>query len=384
MRANRWLLLPLFACLAFLSVRIWHGLNFVDAHVYLRAFADYAAGANPYHPTTALNFVYPPVFLYAGSWLISVFSLPVVKTVYAVAHIAAALVIPWILYRYYLKASKYSLTVFYLVYVLAPGLSFLLSLDTGNLAVIAFAVMLGAGAIGIRTEKWSYFYCAVFFCATIKITYLPLLLIPLLCSATSQLVPALLCAALVGLGLKAQGWLNAELLGEFWQALHYQTIVLGDVGTGMFGIVFHALAKAHVHSIVIPVCVYAAAALACVGIATLLRLKCGGSPVNSWPAVVLCVAIVAIPRIEYYDLCYACPLMLFVYAEKLRARTFILLYLAAALPALYFRLRMPFTAFDGGYQALAAVLLLIAFLGQLLLQKTNERPVARESLQRLA
>src|SRR5271170_3242441 len=85
--------------------------DLVDARVYAPAVHDWLSGEDAYRitPQVSLLYLYPPVFLYTSGWLARLLTSQVGWMVFLTLHFAAALSLPWMLYRFYLRESDCTL-----------------------------------------------------------------------------------------------------------------------------------------------------------------------------------------------------------------------------------------------------------------------------------
>ena len=323
----------------------------VDAHVYRSAVATWLGGKSPYHFNTTVNFLYPPVFLLVlaaikraifihGSW-----------PLYLTAHGCSTLLLPWLLFRYFLPKHTWSLLRTYWLFFAAPGFLGLLSLWFGNIACICWAAMVTAAVYGLERNRWLLFYIAVFVCGSIKITFLPVLLLPCLCG-NRQFLKSTFCAALTLAGLEVQALMFPNLFAQFREILTLETTNVGDVGKGAFGIFFHLFHLLHVHGLVLPAAGYLIVALLVLGM--LLRLKhiYGDRQPDSWPALVLLGVLFIIPRVQFYDLCLGFPLAFILATRLLRIRRQLLLYAILFLFSLPWFIWTRDRVFNGGYESM--------------------------------
>jgi hypothetical protein len=362
-------LVPILALYYKISPEGFH-FDLVDARVYAVAIHDWLSGEDAYRitPQASLLYVYPPVFLYVAGWLARLLTPQVGWIVYLTLHIVATLALPWILYRFYLLESDCRLQGFYSLFFAAPGFLGLLALRTGNIAVICWAAMLLAGSRGLIRNRWFVFYVVVFLCCSIKITFLPILLLPALCGR-KQWPGIAVCAIAAAAGLWAQRWLTPTLYEHFQRNLKMQGSVMGDMGKGAFGILFHILHKAHHPGLLIPTAGYAIVALAVMAALVALRRRgCAGSFV-SWPALVLTGILFMTPRVNYYDLCFGMPLAIVMLVRVLRIKNPYLLYVCLFGPSIAFLVRSPDTALNGGFEAMT--ILVFFFLTYAGLAKTQ-------------
>ena len=369
------LLVPILALYYKISPEGFH-FDLVDAHVYAVAIHDWLSGQDAYRitPQASLLFVYPPVFLYAVGWLARLLTPQVGWMVFLTLHFAASLALPWILYRSYLRESDCTLPGFYWLFFAAPGFLGLLALRTGNIAVICWAAMLLAGSLGLIRNRWFVFYVVVFLCCSIKITFLPILLLPALCGR-KQWPGIAVCAIAAAAGLWSQRWLAPTLYEHFQRNLKMQASVMGDVGKGAFGILFHILHKAHHHGLLIPIAGYAIVALAVIAALVALSRRGRAGSFVSWPALVLIGILFMTPRVNYYDLCLGFPLAIVMLVRVLEIKNPYLLYVCLFVPSIAFLVRSPDTALNGGYEAMT--ILVFFFLTYAVLAKAQPILVKR-------
>lgn len=358
-RGGLWFLSALLMTVVYfrLSPTSFH-LNFVDAGAYASAIRRWMSGQDPYlyTPDMGMYCLYPPVFIYLGGTLARLFTPHLGWVLYQTLHIAAALSLPWILYRHYLKKSSIGLAVFYLLFFASPGFLGSSALETGNIAIICYAAMLSAGIRGLRLNRWTLFYLAVFCCSSIKITFLPMLLLPLLCGEGKFLSSAG-CAVATVCGLLAQRWIAPSLYSRFTQNLQMQGMRTGEVGRSLFGIFFHILHSLNGPGLlIIPMLAYGSAAIAIIAVLGTLRTRGAKRLLPSWYALVLAGVLFAMPRLEYYDLCIVFPLTFCIFIDTVVPKYPTLLYLFLSIPSLYFLVRTADKATNGGVEALAILL----------------------------
>jgi hypothetical protein len=341
--------------------------GFVDAHVYSTAITSWIEGSDPYAHKEFMNFLYPPVILIVWGYLAKVGSLPILRAAYIGLHLSAALLLPWILYRYYLRKSTWTPTAFYLLFFLSPGLLGLLALDTGNIALICYVAALVAGIAGLQRNRWLSFYLIVFCCAAIKITFLPLLFLPLY-AGNKQLRRTVLCAAAAIVCLATQAWLLPDLYRRFREIVTRQSTQLGDDGWGVFGILVHVAHKAGSTSLLVPALAYGAVATSILVFLTVMKRKRLDSRLPAWPAIVVASILFLMPRVNYYDLCVGFPLIFCLFTQNWRRANTLLLYLSLSVPSLILilLLRLRYTAFNGGFEALIMLGMLTAIFRTLL------------------
>jgi hypothetical protein len=332
-------------------------MNLVDAHVYASAIQRWMAGGDPYlyTPDSGLPYLYPPVFILVGTTLAHLLTGHFGWLLYVALHIISALTLPWVLYRHYLRDASVSLATFYVLFFAAPGFLGFAAFVTGNIAIICYAAMLSAGIRGLRLNRWTLFYLAVFCCSSIKITFLAMLLLPLLCGE-GQFFSSAGCAAATLSGLLAQRWISPSLYSRFTKNLEIPA-QSGDVGKSLFGVIFHILHSLNRRGLlIIPTLAYGLAAIAIIAVLGTLRTRGAKRSLPSWYALVLVGILFAMPRLEYYDLCIAFPLAFCIFIDTVVPKYPTLLYLFLSIPSLYFLVRTAGKATNGGVEALAILL----------------------------
>jgi hypothetical protein len=346
-----WILLQLIpAAVLYLKLAGWPPC-LVDAHVYRSAVATWLGGNTPYHFNSTVNFLYPPVFLLALSAIRQTIAIHGFWPLYLTAHVCATLLLPWLLFRYFLQKHAWSLFGFYWLFFAAPGFLGMLSLWFGNIASICWAAMLAAAIYGLQRNRWLLFYIAVFVCASIKITFLPILLLPCLCGKR-QFLKSVACAASALAGIEAQALIFPSLFAQFREILGLETTNLGDVGKGAFGIFFHLFHLLHVHGLVLPAVGYLIVALLVLGMLLRLKQVYGDRQPDSWPALVLIGVLFIIPRVQFYDLCLGFPLAFILATRLLRIRTQLILYAILFLFSLPWFIWTRDRVFNGGYESM--------------------------------
>jgi hypothetical protein len=354
----------------------------VDGRVYAVAIDKWLVGANPYYspPDGALTYIYPPAFVLAGGELARVLTPHVGWFVYLAFHFAAVLVLPWLLYKFYLRKTNCTLPGFYFLLFLAPGLLGILAMETANIAVICYGTMLLSASLGLTRNRWLAFYVVAFLACSIKITYLPVLLLPLFCGR-KQWPGILACGAAAVTGLVSQRWLAPALFNQFARNLTSRTAAEGDVGKGVFGILFHLLHKSHQHYTFLPFAGYGIVALSVVATLALLWRRGHADRFASWPALVMTGVILSIARIEYYDLFIVLPLTFTMVVSEMRIRrayAIYALYLCLFIPSIVFLERSADSALNGGYETLLILVMFFYICNALIKSSAPSRVKARE------
>ena len=302
-----------------------------DLAVYTLAVRTWLAGVNPYGAALApLYFVYPPFFLYAAGLLSHLIPAGWGDSAYTALHVEATLALPLFLARFYFRQRWLTPAFALLVFIATPLFMGILALCSLNIASTLYCLCFVAGIPGLHRDRWRWFYGAVFLAAMIKITFLALLLLPLLAGRRQvrQWVNCTLCGAVViGANLLEMRLLPELYTGYRWSLV--QAIVHEKYyGFGIFGVVMAYGYKLHLPA---PASAYAAAvglAVVMTGAMLLLRQRLAkqdqtGANVGRngiWLALVVALLILVNPRQLQYDgdvsLFAAFPL--WVYALRIR------------------------------------------------------------------
>ena len=208
-----------------------------DLPVYTNAVRTWLSGHSPYDASMApLYFLYPPFFLY----LAKLFSMPIPsgwgETLYVLFEIAATCALPIVLARYFFRQTWLSPLFALLLFFASPRFTGVLALCSMNVATILYCAAFLAAVPGLRRNRWVWFYLAIFFAASIKITFLSLLLLPLL-AGKRQWVRSIGCgAAVVAMNL-AEKIMWPDLYAGYQWSLKQGILVQQQYGYGLFGIV---------------------------------------------------------------------------------------------------------------------------------------------------
>lgn len=230
------------------------------------------------------------------------------------------------------------------------------ALKWGNIATISYVRMLLAGIPGIKRNRWAAFYVSVFLCSTIKITFLPMLLLPLFCGR-KQWLGAIGCGLASVAGLYSQKLLVPELYARFQQSLHMQAEQMGDVGKGVFAVLFHLLHRLHHENLAVPLAGHATVALAVLALLVYLRRRGYDEKLPEWPALIVAGILFVMPRVNLYDLCVVVPLVYGVAISIVRIPHAQLLYLCLLVISIPPMIYAPNTILNGAVGSLAALVL---------------------------
>jgi peptidoglycan biosynthesis protein MviN/MurJ (putative lipid II flippase) len=133
-------------------------------------------------------------------------------------------------------------------------------------------------------------------------------LLPLFCGRKQWLgaiASGLACLA----GLYSQKLLMPELYAQFQNSLHLQAEDMGDVGKGVFGIIFHLLHKLHHENLMLALAGHAAVAIVVLALLVFLRRRGYNQKLPEWPALIVVGILLITPRANLYDLCVLVPLV---------------------------------------------------------------------------
>jgi glycosyl transferase family 87 len=308
---------------------MWHE----DLPVYAHAVGAWLTGGNPYDAAIApLYFLYPPAFLMIAGLLSYLAPPHWGEGMYTALHVAATCGIPLVLARWFFRQSWLSATFALLLFFASPRFTGILALATFNIASTAYCLAFLAAVPGLTRGKWRWFYVAVFLAATIKITFLALLMLPVL-AGKRQWRNSILCGlAVVAANAMEMVSMPALYAGYRWSLL--QGIVKeGAYGYGIFGMVS---AYGYKLGIPIPAGAYVAALmldLAVLVVLLLLRSRVQRPELQGvWLALVVTAIILVNPRELQYDVDISLfsAFVLWVYA--LRTRRLLTLMVVLFLP----------------------------------------------------
>lgn len=345
---------------------LWHGL-FWDAHIYSAAFAKYASGANPYRSITNNSsfgqnlFVYPPVILLAGNWIRQLIPESLRWFTYVLFYVLSIALLLVVLVRYFARSPWMGVPVAILLLVCAPDLAGADALLSGNLSVPCYAIALAAAIPGIRRGRWSYLYAIVIVIAGIKVSFLLLLMLPLL-AGRRQLVACIACAGIV-FGTYGAQWMFARTaFRQFLLSLRQQAYLGFDDGYS----VFHYARALNYNLQLGPAYTPFVAELVVTAIvfAALLYLRriLVDPPQGSWLAILLLAIVLLNPRMKVYDAAVGALPAFALLGYSLRTLPSLCAAIAVLLPTPFLVAAYDFhaaevllwaAAFVGGYTALA-------------------------------
>lgn len=309
-----------------------------DLTVYSRAVGDFLAGNNPYNGSLApMYFLYPPVFLHMAAWIARVLPANSGGAIYAVVSIAAICALPLLLSRYYFRFAWLSPLLAFFLFFCSPRFTGTLALVEMNIAGILYLLAFAGAVPGLKRNRWEWFYLAVFCAAMVKVTFLGLLLLPLLAGRRQWVKSGVCVVAVVAANLGEQALWPVLYHGYKWTLTQG---VSNNYGYGIFGLLATYHRRMRTGAGVLPYAVFVPMAVALLALMLLLKKRLGrGYQENfasngNWLALVIVAIILVNPREMQYDMDIALlgAFVLWVYA--LRTRQLLLLAVILFLPTL--------------------------------------------------
>jgi hypothetical protein len=295
-----------------------------DLPVYAHALREWLAGRSPYNAELSpLYFLYPPAFLYVAGWLSYLVPTGIGAYVYVGVNIVAVCAIPVVMARYFFRLPWMGPLLALLVFLAEPRFTAMLALCGMNVASLLYCIAFVAAIPGLKRNRWELFYGAVFLAGITKITFLALLLLPLLIGKRQWMRSILCGAAVVGTNLAEKIFLPDLYKGYQW-SLVQAILVQRHYGYGVFGVLAFYEDKWHHVVGKGPYAVAGAMALAIVVGLFLLRrrLELRGTFEGNgvWVALVLMAVVLVNPREMQYDVDIALlgAFVVFVVALKVR------------------------------------------------------------------
>jgi hypothetical protein len=335
----RWLILCAAAAFASLYLFLYrHDLLYQwleDLHVYAGAVQLFRSGVNPYYQSIfeGLRFVYPPVVLYAFRALAAVLPGNAFWLVLAFVHLTSVLLAPFVLARHYLREHWLTPSMALLVWLGESRFTGMQALYSANVAPTLYLAALLAAVPGLRKNRWGWFYAAVLLGGMVKITFLVMLLFPLL-AGRRQWWRSVGCGVGVAAAYALQARLFPALYAGYKWAVLQQVQVEHQFGYGVFGVAASLDEKLHRP---VGLDAYGVHALfAAVLLGALLWLRRRGADVrdpNVWMGMLVMAVIVVNPRVLHYDAYLALFAAYVVLAVTLRLEGWKLIALLAAMYA---------------------------------------------------
>jgi hypothetical protein len=302
----------------------WHDGWLEDVPVYARAVHEWLAGSNPYSSSLApLYFLYPPFFLFMAGLISHLLPSNWGPSVYIGFNVAATCALPLVLARYYFRRPWLGPLFALLLFFASPGFTGVRAFCTMNISSFLYCLAFVAAVPGLRRNRWQWLYLAVMLAAMIKITFLALLLLPLL-AGRRQWLRSVACAASVVAGNLIEMALWPGLYGGYRWSLQQGILTERAYGYGVFGILatYHHRQRSGVG--IAPYAVFLLMAAVVVILMFILRrrLECAEdlSSNGTWLALVVTAVILVNPRNMQYDVDIAlfATYVLWIYALRTR------------------------------------------------------------------
>jgi hypothetical protein len=340
-----------------------------DVPIYVAAVGDFLAGRNPYNLSHApMFFFYPPFFLELTGFLSRLVPPGWGARAYMLLDIAATFALPLVLARFFFRQKWLGPLFAMLLFFVSPRFTGVLALFGLNVASTLYCLAFVAAVPGLRRNRWEWFYLAVMFAALIKITFLALLLLPLL-AGRRQWRRSVVCGAMVVALNFGERMAWPQLYQGYQWCLQQGILVNHSYGYGLFGIAATYLPHIGKGVGVVP---YAISGLLSVTLLVLMfalrwRLDRTGllekwqsdpSRWGVWLAMVVMTVILVNPRQMQYDVDIALFAAFVVWVAVLRTKRLLLLMVALFLPSVVARMVIGIPAMYGMYETF---LLLVAF-----------------------
>lgn len=271
--------------------------HFGDARIYGDAITRFRAGQSPYGLTAELPFIYPPIFAIAGKWLAGLLTPAVGWRIYTAVHVTSVIAVPFILARFYLRELGY--VEAFALFILAPFAVTENAVLGGNVAHPVYCAALLAAAPGLARNRWKWFYVIVVLASAVKITFLALLLLPIL-AGEGQVISSAITALVTGAIYLSQILWLPDLYRQFRMALTNQTFGARNYGFAPFGAAANLLERLHISGYFIPGAVeilFVAAILLVLWQLRRLRKPEG----SQWLALILVSIVLVNPRMFESD-----------------------------------------------------------------------------------
>jgi Glycosyltransferase family 87 len=313
----------------------WHE----DPSIYGHALGDWFSGKTPYNASLSpLYFLYPPFFLYMAAITAHLVPSGWGLGVYMVLSMGTFCALPLLLERWLFRLNWLSPSLALSLYFFSPRFTGIKAFCEMNIAGILYLLAFAGAVPGVKRNRWEWFYLAVFFAAMIKVTFLGLLVIPLL-AGSRQWVKSSLCGFAVVLANMGERAMWPDLYAGYQWSLGQGVQAQSNYGYGIFGV----LASYH-HTIqtglkLWPYVVFMLLAGAIfVGMLLLRRrLEANGtfeSRDGHWLALVVVTALLMNPREMGYDMDIALLAAFVLLVYVLRPRWVLALATAICLPCL--------------------------------------------------
>ena len=311
-------------------------------------------GGDPYAVNhSGLHFVYPPLVLAIAAWFERILPAHGLRVLFIAVHVASVLAMPFVLAYAFVRARWWGRWLPLLVLLAEPAYVGFRALYSANVAPALYLAALLAAIPGVRRNAWSLFYVVVVIAGLVKVTFLVLLLLPILAGAPPSIRTwirtsirtwirsSAVVAIVAGANLLEQR-LAPGLYAGYKAALVLQVKTQQLYGFGIFG--FAARAEHHLHATVgiFAYSLHAVAVLLMVTILLLLKRRCGFGAAHSdvrddnsagsvWLGLLVIAVILANPRVLHYDMYIALIAAFAIVAIHLRLDRWKLVALAVVL-----------------------------------------------------
>ena len=329
--ARMYLLLCLgLACALFLVLR-WGNLNgftFVDGRVYADSLDLWVSGKSPYDVAFGpYRFIYPPVFLFVGGFLARLMPQHWGWFLYLTVNYASTAVLPVVLARYFFKQGWLNASFALVLFFAAPQFGAWRAMESANIACPLYLLAFAAAIPGMKKNRWTWFYIAVFAASLIKVNFLLMLMLPFFVGKRQMLRS---CAA--GTSVMAAYFLQRlwvpDLYAGYERSLHYVLVGQDNYGFGVFGIVANLNLKFHHAAGLAPYVVMGVfLLLVWTGLLFLRSRKTLEIDSGLWVTLVIVAILLSNPRSIYYDRCFAVEAALVLLVNVFNSRRPLVLYL---------------------------------------------------------
>ena len=290
-----------------------------DLKVYDRAVNDYVHDGFAYRTDVDYQFVYHPYVLIMFDLLNEIFNL---KVFFLFIYSSITIFFGIQLIQYIILHSqkdKFSKRLS-ILWLLGPAIGFgsagIVALESGNLTLFLHFLVLGAFFKAKKNSKYLFifiFQLCILFTSIIKPYFLAYLILLIYLTDYKRFV----LLTLITVSLVALIWLSASifipnLFEQFVTSLTHQTLVKGDLGYTVFGIVQRYTGTSIgilVHLLVM--------FLALIGLLFFIKLK--GYDLRSWQVIPLVIVFITFlnPRMKVYDFPIAIFFIyMFLFLEK--------------------------------------------------------------------
>jgi len=208
-----------------------------DLPVYTQAVDSWLNGHSPYNGSLApLFFLYPPAFLLIAGWLSHLVPAHWGPPLYVGLNLVGLCALPMVLARYFFRLPWLTPLFALLLFLASPRFTGIQALRTMNIASPLYCLAFIAAIPGLKSNRWRWFYLAVFLAAIIKVTFLALLLLPLL-AGRRQCPWSVLCGAAVAIANLGEKVYWPNLYAGYTTSLNQGILGSRAFGYGIFGLI---------------------------------------------------------------------------------------------------------------------------------------------------